>query len=298
MGLFKFTDFKHLWQNMRVQQDMAYGWEPDPFDDRDEKYEFDTTRAGQISTAGVSFIDNTRFYKPISNQWHMPSCTANAGADYLEAVDIYDKVKSGVDVDRARAAQPDYSRMFLWWNGRNEMDPPRAHDDKAGCYNRLIMDVAARFGVCPEGHWPYDEERIAPLYRPRPCTRPSLTAFRTARSHTIEAYHALQGSDDKRLEQVVKALNANPGVLFGTALGDDFGTVGDKVLYAPKTIVGRHAMVAVGYDRSKSAFLVRNSHGTGFGIRDPKYQGYFWMHESYMAWTKTRSLWVCTKGAM
>ena len=298
MGLFHFTNFAHLWQNIKVERDLAYGWEPDPQDDRNETYEFQTTWAAKASSSASS-IDNSKYYKPISNQWHMPSCTANAGADYLEAVDIYDKIRSGVDIYSAVANQPDYSRMFLWWNGRNEMDPPRIHDEKSGCYNRLIMDVAARFGVPEEKYWPYNEEKLPPLNRERPVVRPSVTAYRMARPHTIERYHALLGKDDARLEQVIKALKANPGVLFGTALGEEFGSVGDKVLRIPKTTIARHAMVIVGYERSKAAFLVRNSHGLGFGIQEnQELRGYFWMHESYVAWSKTKSLWVCTKGAM
>lgn len=295
MGLFSFSSFARLWQTIELQPAAAYGWIPDPYDERDDAYEFDTTRAAKLST-NVSTIDNSTFFKPISMQSHFPACTANAGADYIEAVDIHDKVKSGVDLVTARAAQPDWSRMFLWANGRNEMDPSKLDDDTSGCFNRLIMDVAARFGVCEEKYWPYDEKVLPPKYLPRPRVRPSITAFRMARPNTIERYHALKAygkNGDDRLEQIVKGLQANPGVLFGTALGPEFGSIGDGVLQIPKTIVARHALVFCGYDRQKAAFLVRNSHGTGFG-----FEGYCWMHESYVAWSKTNSLWMCTKGAL
>lgn len=294
MGLLRFTNFFQLWKTIKLQPEFAYGWVPDPYDERDEDHEFETTMAAKGSS-NVHSIDNRAYYKEISNQWHMPSCTANAGADYLEAVDIWHKFhETKRPIEDVRDEQVNYSRMFLWWNGRNEMDPPRIHDEKSGCHNRLIMDVAARFGVPAEKYWPYDEKRMAPHYKPRPVVRPYNTAYRMARPHTIERFHALFGRDDARLEQVVKALKTNPGVLFGTALGDEFGSIGNRVLYVPKgSIVGRHAMVIVGYDRQKAAFRVRNSHGTGFGD-----QGYCWMHESYVAWSKTKSLWVCTKGAM
>lgn len=294
MALFKFSNFQQLWKTLQVHQEPAYGWVPDPFDERDEGYEFQTTQASKLSISSVNSIDNRKYFKEISSQWHMPSCTANAGADYLEAVDIHTRAKDGAKIEYARESQRDYSRMFLWWNGRNEMDPPRINDDTSGCYNRLIMDVAARFGVPEERYWPYDERRIAPLYRTRPCTRPSLVSYRMARGHTVEAYHGLQASGDALLQQIVQALKVTPGVLFGTALGTEFGGVRDKVLYRPSgSIVGRHAMVICGYDKQKAAFLVRNSHGKDFGM-----EGYLWMHESYIAWSKSRSFWVCTKGAM
>jgi C1A family cysteine protease len=42
-------------------------------------------------------------------------------------------------------------------------------------------------------------------------------------------------------------------------------------------VVGGHAVMAVGYDDSKSSFLVRNSWGTGWGLN-----GYFWMPYAYL----------------
>jgi C1A family cysteine protease len=42
--------------------------------------------------------------------------------------------------------------------------------------------------------------------------------------------------------------------------------------------LGGHAVIAVGYDQSKEAFLVRNSWGDTWGIG-----GYCWMPEDYLA---------------
>jgi len=284
-----------------VQETPNYGWDPDPFDIRDEEHEFETTPANKNYSSSVSSIDNADYFKEMSNQLHLPSCTANAGADFLEAVDVKErvdaKVKNGVSfkeaVKQALEEVPNYSRLFLWWNGRNEMDPPRHKDIESGCYNRLIMDIASRFGVCRESLWPYDEKKLPPNWEPRPIVRPSLSAYRDARGHMTASYHAILDDGDKRLEKVVKALQAVPGVLFGTALGTEFGGCGDRVLMKPTVTRGRHAMVIVGYDRNKSAFKVRNSWGTDFGV-----DGYCWMHESYVSWRGTKSLWVCTKGVL
>lgn len=291
-----FSTFKRI-----IPVSQSYGWEPDPFDPRDETFEFGTTAADRNYSSSVNSVDKSYLYKEISAQLHLPSCTANAGADYLEAVDVLDRVKAKIKngmaereaVAEAVAEVPNFSRLFLWWNGRNEMDPPRHKDIASGCYNRLIMDVASRFGVCKEDLWPYNEDLLPPNNEPRPIVRPSLSAYRNARGHMTSSYHAILDSGDVRLEKVVKALQATPGVMFGTALGSDFGSCGDKVIYKPSTIRGRHAMVIVGYDRDKSAFKVRNSWGRQFGV-----DGYCWMHESYIAWRGTRSLWVCTKGVL
>jgi len=287
--------------NMVEGEPMHYGWLPDPLDERDEDYEFCTTQAYRNYSSNISSIDNTKFFKEVSNQLHLPSCTANAGCDLLEAVEIHDCCKNLLDmghkVEKALEAShkgtPDFSRLFAWWNGRNALDPPQHKNIKSGCYNRLIMDSFARFGVPREQIWPYNEDVLPPLYEKRPIVRPSVSAYREARGHMVNSYHALLGRGDERIEQVIKALQGTPGVLFGTIIGKGFGHVGADVAYTPTTKLGGHAMVIVGYNKAKQAFLARNSWSKRFGVN-----GYFWMHESYLAWTGTRGLWVITKGVL
>jgi len=291
--------FASLLKHLQVQP--AYGWVPDPHDERDEDHEFSTTPSSSNYSSSTGAIDNSRFFKPVSNQLHLPSCTANAGADLLEAVDIKGKfslhlaqnMPDEAAMQAAHAEVSNYSRLFLWWNGRNEMDPPQHKNADSGCHNRLIMDVASRFGVCAEVLWPYNEDRLPPGYEPRTVVRPSLSAYRNARGRMTSSYHAITGGGDERLDKIVKALQATPGVLFGTALGPDFGGVGANVAMRPSTISGRHAMVIVAWDPARKAFKVRNSWGTLFGV-----DGYCWMHEGYIAWSGSSSFWVCTRGVL
>lgn len=280
----------------------AYGWIPDTYDPRDYDYAFAATSAYKTRSSSVGSIDNSGYFRPISSQLHLPACTANAGADLIEAVDIWDRVQTFEEgghspdavLEKVREEVSDYSRMFLWWNGRNMMDPPQHQDSTSGCYNRLIMDVVSRFGVCKEDLWPYNDESIPPAYRPRSVVRPSLSAFRQARGMMTSSYHAILAQGDERLNQIVKALQATPGVLFGTALIPGFGRAKPDTIIKPSSYTsGRHAMVIVGYSSSKSAFKVRNSWGDEFAD-----EGYCWMHESYIAWHNSRSFWVCTKGVM
>jgi C1A family cysteine protease len=44
-----------------------------------------------------------------------------------------------------------------------------------------------------------------------------------------------------------------------------------------ENVLGGHAVLAVGYDDSKSAVLVRNSWGSGWGLN-----GYFWLPYDYI----------------
>ena len=47
--------------------------------------------------------------------------------------------------------------------------------------------------------------------------------------------------------------------------------------FSKETVVGGHAVLAVGYDEKKQIVLVRNSWGTGWGVK-----GYFWMPYAYI----------------
>lgn len=299
MPLFSLFDFSQLIQQLMVRP--AYGWEPDPTDERDGDFEFGATPAATNRPRSCSEIDNSHFFKPTSNQLHLPSCSPNAGADLFEAVDIQHKyltyMAKGMSHEKALAAAQaevnDLSRLFLWWNARNAMDPPMHKNDESGTYNRLVMDVASRFGVCIESTWPYNEDRLPPRYEPRTIVRPSLSAYRNARGHMTSSYHSILSDGYCRLERIIQALHATPGVLFGTVLGPDFPRATSEVLRIPKEKKGRHAMVIVGYSRAKQAFKVRNSWGRQFGAG-----GYCWLHEDYIAWRNSRSFWVCTKGVL
>ena len=185
---------------LRVFQN--YGWIEDPIDVRDVP--FSASPLAQAATSGAQSIDNSAYFKDVSNQLNLPSCVANACADMMEGATVLDKVLAGVPVDQARASTPDLSRLFVWWNAKNEMWPNEANNPNSGTYCRLAMDVLARFGVCTEARWPYDPKNAA--------VRPSIMSYREAVVNRFDAFYSVTETDDARVEALVKALEQKHNV--------------------------------------------------------------------------------------
>ena len=56
---------------------------------------------------------------------------------------------------------------------------------------------------------------------------------------------------------------------------------------AHEKVVGGHAVMAVGYDDAKQAFIVRNSWSANWGIK-----GYFYMPYAYITSTLCNDFWT------
>ncbi len=266
------------------------GWLPDPKDGKLEVDVRDAPLGVEDQSATTADIDNRPFYRDVSDQCAFPSCTANACADLWEAVEIHKLVRQrGVPLELAKSSVPDKSRMFAWWNGRNEMDPCRATDPTSGCFNRLIMDVVGRHGLPREATWPYDDAPCGADGRHRTVVKPSIQAYREAFASRSTGSYKLFDTGTKRVDRVIQTLQVLPGVAFGTAVNKAIGSIGGNVAQRPDSIDGRHAMVLVGWSAKLGAFLVRNSWSKLFGM-----SGYFWMSADYVAWSETDGLWVVT----
>jgi hypothetical protein len=260
------------------------GWIEDPPSDKDLPLS-KTSLASQGDLP--DYIDNSIYFKEVSAQASYPSCAANAGADMWEAQSIVEKVNAGWQLDTAREATPDLSRMFLWWHARNLMYPQKSADATSGTYIRLVMETIARYGVPPEAKWTYCEENAT--------KRPGITAQKLAVPNMCEAFYNVSERDpDERVNLLVKALAAKYNPSFGTVLEQQFKSYKTGIIHKPTgTIIGRHAMVMCGWSKEKQAFKVRNSWSPWWGE-----DGYCWMHRDYITAPATGSIWICTKGAM
>lgn len=275
MGLISISGIR-VWRN--------FGWSEDPIDIRDTP--FSSSSLASTSVVTTHGFDNSAYFKDVSDQLQLPSCVANATADMMEGATVLDKVLTGMSIDQARASTPNLSRLFVWWNAKNEMWPNQASNPNSGTYNRLAMDVLARFGVCTESRWPYDSNNAT--------IRPSIMSYREAVVNRFDAFYSITGQNDDRLTSIVQALGQKHNVLFGTTLDQSFLNYTSGVIHKPTgTSIGGHAMVICGWDPSRQAFKVRNSWSPSWGE-----SGYCWMHEDYIVWSATKSLWVPVKGAL
>ena len=266
------------------------GWEHDCSDERDA--EFSIHNSPLASTKPVGDCDNRPSFLEVSDQYDMPSCTANAGADALEAAIVHALVENGMSLEEAKKVVPNLSRMFAWYWGRSFMSPSQASNAESGCFNRLIMEVISRFGLPPEILWPYDKQNIAPYNKPRPIVRPSISAQRGAVKYRSSKFYNIPSTNKAQLiAGIDMALGAGHNVVWGTVVGTNFTQYEGGVITVPKDQVGGHAMVLCG--KKGGAYWNRNSWSKDWGLG-----GYCLVSPELITWNGSSSFWVLVPEAV
>lgn len=236
-----------------MKKSSRYGWQPDLPDQRDFSYA--ATRAA-ISKL-PSKIDLRGNCPPVYDQGNLGSCTANA----IGAAFEFGQMKQNVSYFMP-------SRLFIYYNERDIEDTVNADN---GAQIRDGIKSVNKQGVCPEDLWPYDINAFA--------RKPAVKCYSEALNHQVLSY-----------QRVIRNLNSMKGCLdegypfvFGFTVYDSFESEivakSGKLDIPEKTesVVGGHAVVAVGFDDSTNRFIVRNSWGAAWGIN-----GYFTMPYEYL----------------
>ncbi len=147
-------------------------------------------------------------------------------------------------------------RLFIYYNERSVEGNV---ETDSGAQIRDGIKVVASIGACMEDLWPYN---IASFTK-----KPNAAAYQCAAQHKIVLYRRLtQGLDDMK-----SSLASGIPFVFGFSVYESFES--DRVaktgiLYLPQeheSLVGGHAVLAVGYDDRQKRFLVRNSWGADWG---------------------------------
>lgn len=263
----------------------AKGYRPDPPKKAGEKPDlaFSTELRPKLKTAFWGDVDLT-IHTSNSDQLWAGSCVGNATAD---AVEILNSIEGLPRVQ--------LSRLFVYSMCRTIMDADgdgRADLDKdEGTYIRLAFDVLTKFGICREdlseaqGGWPYDLSKLH--------ISPSIKSMRAATGHRIHSYYRITETGEDRLDRILEALRANRPVVFGTEVDEHFQALQGEgpVSYPRGDTIGGHAMIVIGYISGKG-FIVKNSWGLNWGD-----YGRCIMAPEYLSWSRTRDLWVPTKGS-
>jgi C1A family cysteine protease len=232
----------------------GYGWVPDLPDGRDLLYAAPVKPLAKLPPR----VDLRSKCPPVYNQEELGSCTANAIGAALE----FDQMKQ-----RRKVFTP--SRLFIYYNER-AMEGTVNSD--SGAMIRDGVKSVAKQGSCNETNWPYKIE----MFRdkpPRPCY------VEGKKNQAIQYLRVAQ-----TLGQMKGCLAEGFPFVFGFTVYDSFETPSvAKTGHAPmpkanEAVLGGHAVLAVGYDESKQWFIVRNSWGTGWGMR-----GYFTLPYPYLA---------------
>jgi hypothetical protein len=170
------------------------------------------------------------------------------------------------------------SRLFLYYNlarwTKNE-------DKDSGSFIHHGMAALMAFGVCEERMWPY----LEPMFS----TRPTEAAYQNATRYEAVSSHARRAADRRwrRWPRASRSPSACPCRQLLSRRRRDRRDADAGELPDPGQPSG-HAMLLVGYDLGKEAYLVRNSWGSRFGEN-----GYCWIPFKVMdAWSEPDHFWA------
>jgi C1A family cysteine protease len=231
----------------------GYGWVPDLPDHRDKLYGAVHAPPAQLPPR----VNLRARCSPVENQANLGSCTGNALAGAVEFLERNDGVHPLVDV----------SRLFIYYNER--VIEHTVQEDSGAMIRDGIKTLVKR-GACSERRWPYVIAKFA--------KKPDAACYKEARDHQVTAYARLETLEEMRI-----CLADGFPFVFGFSVYESFesATVA-RTGVAPmprrnEKLLGGHAVLAVGYDDAKERFLVRNSWGTGWGMK-----GYFTLPYDYL----------------
>ncbi|QDV35877.1 C1 family peptidase [Tautonia plasticadhaerens] len=231
-----------------------YGWIPDLPDQRDRRYSAEQATLQSLPRD----VDLRPRCPAVYDQGQLGSCTANAIAGAMEFLQMEEQLSP--------VFTP--SRLFIYYNER-EIEGTVGTD--SGASLRDGMKSVASQGAPPEADWPYDPARFA--------ERPPESAYQAAEADRALLYLGVPRS----LVQMRACLASGYPFAFGFTVYEGFEgpeVARTGVASLPgygESVVGGHAVLAVGYDDDSARFLVRNSWGPGWGMG-----GYFTMPFAYL----------------
>ncbi len=237
-----------------VKHSFGYGWVPDLPDQRDLMY----SAPMMVMKKLPAKVDLRSKCPKVYDQGQLGSCTANA-------------LSGAFEFARKKQKLTDFmpSRLFLYYNERVLNN---SVNSDSGAFIRDGIKSLNTTGICPEKEWPYVTTKFA--------DKPPQKCYTDALKATIKSYQRLTNTN---LPQLQSCLSEGYPFVFGFTVYESFESqqvAQTGILPMPKPkekVVGGHAVMAVGYDDSKQAVIVRNSWSTGWGIK-----GYFYMPYGYI----------------
>lgn len=196
---------------------------------------------------------------PVRNQQNEGTCVGHALVGILDYYEIKGKY------DRQLSVRDAYA-------GARVIEPV----DGEGSTPRSALKNAQQAGVCHEKDWPYVPQQPG---------SPGLFAAKHRPPNKVGAYAQVPLN---ALDIKANIFQRGP-LLIVIPVTDGFWEPNKEGMVSLENIIrGYHAVVLVGYDDSKNAYLLRNSWGTEWGQ-----QGYCWLpysHPIVECWTVTANI--------
>ena len=245
----------------------SFGWKPDPPDHRDLAFSAPLLQQPSLPPK----VDLRPQCPAVYDQGHIGSCTANA-------------IAAAIQFQRsAEKHDPDFvpSRLFIYYNER-VIEQTVPYD--AGAQIRDGIKSVNKLGVPPEEDWPYSDAGYPPdpsdtRFQPDApaAKKPPEEVYETATQYLVSSYARV----GQLLPQLKGCLAAGRPFVFGFSVYENFFDSNNKpTITTPMpsgSVMGGHAVTAVGYDDSSSTFIVRNSWGA-----TNQDKGYFYMPYAYV----------------
>lgn len=214
-------------------------------------------KGGSATKAKVDLRDK---FLPVRNQGAMGSCTAFATTAVMEAM--------------SKGKKEALSPLFFYYAERKDMEEngmSKASRKDTGANMPLAAATAVKVGATTEKMVPYADGKEGLAYDATSAHFTAALENKMKRKVNIKTVPGMKAS----------LANGKPFIM-AIILYDSFMTrtvarTGEMFLpQRGEEIQGGHAVVCVGYDDSKQAFLVRNSWGKDWGQG-----GHFWMPYEY-----------------
>jgi C1A family cysteine protease len=235
-----------------IRKIKSYGWKRDLPDQRDR------IAAPSKLVLVPPRVDLRPAMPPPYDQGSLGSCTANA-------------IAGAVQYERMREKfSPNFipSRLFIYYCER-ALEGSIPYD--SGAALRDGMKSITKWGVCPETELPYDVTQFT--VAPTPQDYADATQYRSV------AYQRYLGG----LPGLRASLATGVPFVFGFSVyesfeSDEVAQTGVVPMPSPyESMIGGHAVLAVGYDDPSQRFIVRNSWGANWGQA-----GYFTIPYAYV----------------
>jgi C1A family cysteine protease len=237
-----------------------YHWVKDKIDTRDHPYRL--TGATQ-----PNIVDLRQYCSSIEDQGKLGSCTGNAIAGAIELL------------HKRQSRTLDISRLFIYYYERKFIGTVN-YD--SGAYIRDGIKACYTYGAPTENLWPYNISKFK--------MQPHKTAIVDALKRKVTSY---QRALD--FNQVMDSITSGYPVTIGFNVYSSFDSPAvakTGIMPYPNVnkerLLGGHAVLIVGYNKTNNTFIVRNSWGTRWGDK-----GYFYMPFKVIQNTSmSRDFWV------